>query len=41
MSIVINRIFERIIDIQEKLVRRMEARYRAMGAFANNSFRII
>lgn len=41
MSIMINRIFERIIDIQEKLLRRMEARYRAQGAFTNNSFRII
>ena len=41
MSIMINRIFERIIDIQEKLLRRMEAKYRSQGAFTNNSFRII
>lgn len=41
MSIMINRIFEKIIDVQEKLLKRMEARYRSMGAFTNNSFRII
>lgn len=41
MSIMINRIFERIIDVQQKLLKRMEAKYRSMGAFTNNSFRII
>lgn len=41
MSIMINRIFERIWDIQEKILIRMESKYRAMGAFTNNSFRII
>lgn len=41
MSIMINRIFERIIDIQEKILKRIEAKYRSQGAFTNNSFRII
>ena len=41
MSILINRIFEKVIDVQQKLLRRMEAKYRAQGAFTNNSFRII
>ena len=41
MSIMINRIFEKIFDLQEKIINRMEAKYRAMGAFTNNSFRII
>ena len=41
MSIVINRVFQRIIDIQQKLLQRMKSRYRSMGAFTNNSFRII
>lgn len=41
MSIMINRIFERIWDIQEKILIRMESKYRSQGAFTNNSFRII
>jgi hypothetical protein len=41
MSIMVNRIFEKIFDLQEKILNRMEAKYRAMGAFTNNSFRII
>lgn len=41
MSIMINRIFERIFDIQQKILRRMQAKYRSQGAFTNNSFRII
>lgn len=41
MSIMINRIFERIIDIQEKILKRIEAKYRSQGAFTNSSFRII
>lgn len=41
MSIMVNRIFEKIYDLQEKILNRMEAKYRAMGAFTNNSFRII
>lgn len=41
MSIMVNRIFEKIYDIQEKILKRMEARYRAISSFTNNSFRII
>lgn len=41
MSIIINRIFEKIYDLQEKILNRMQARYRAISSFTNNSFRII
>lgn len=41
MSIMINRIFEKIYDIQETILDHMEAKYRSQGAFTNNSFRII
>lgn len=41
MSIMINRIFERIWDIQQKILIRMESKYRSQGAFTNNSFKII
>lgn len=41
MSIMINRIFEKIYDLQETILDHMEAKYRAQGAFTNNSFRII
>ena len=41
MSIMINRIFEKIYDIQETIIDHMESKYRSQGAFANNSFRII
>lgn len=41
MSIIVNRIFEKIYDLQEKILNRMQARYRAITSFTNNSFRII
>ena len=41
MSIMVNRIFEKVYDLQEKILRRMEAKYRAISSFTNNSFRII
>ena len=41
VSIMINRIFEKIYDIQERLLEHMEAKYRAISSFTNNSFRII
>ena len=41
MSIMINRIFEKIYDLQETILSHMEAKYRSQGAFTNNSFRII
>lgn len=41
MSIIINRVFEKIYDLQETILDHMEAKYRAQGAFTNNSFRII
>ena len=41
MSIMINRIFEKIYDLQETIISHMEAKYRSQGAFTNNSFRII
>ena len=41
MSIMINRIFEKIYDLQEKILNRMQAKYRAISSFTNNSFRII
>lgn len=41
VSIMINRIFEKIYDIQERLLEHMGAKYRAISSFTNNSFRII
>lgn len=41
LSILANRTFEKIYDLQEKIVKHMEAKYRAQGAFTNNSFLII
>lgn len=41
LSIIANRTFEKIHDLQEKILRHMEAKYRAQGAFTNNSFLII
>ena len=40
-SIVINRIFEKVWDIQEKFINHMQTRYRAQGAFTNSNFKII
>jgi hypothetical protein len=41
ISIMINRIFEKIYDIQEKLLEHLSAKYRAISAFTNNSTKII
>lgn len=41
VSIIANRSFEKIYDLQEKILSHMEAKYRAQGAFTNNSFLII
>lgn len=41
MSIMVNRIFEKVYDLQEKILNRMMAQYRAISSFTNNSFRII
>ena len=41
MSIMVNRVFEKIYDLQETILSHMEAKYRSQGAFTNNSFRII
>jgi hypothetical protein len=41
LSILANRTFEKIYDLQEKILKHMEAKYRAQGAFTNNSFLII
>lgn len=41
MSIMVNRIFEKVYDLQEKILNRMLAQYRAISSFTNNSFRII
>ena len=41
MSIMVNRIFEKIYNVQELILKHMEAKYRSQGAFTNNSFRII
>ena len=41
LSIMINRVFEKIYDVQETILSHMEAKYRSQGAFTNNSFRII
>lgn len=41
MSIMVNRIFEKVFDLQEKILNHMEARYRSISSFTNNSFRII
>ena len=41
LSIIANRTFEKVYDLQEKILRHMEAKYRAQGAFTNNSFLII
>lgn len=41
LSIIANRTFEKVHDLQEKILRHMEAKYRAQGAFTNNSFLII
>lgn len=40
-SIVINRIFEKVYDLQEKFLNHMQTKYRAQGAFTNNSFKVI
>jgi hypothetical protein len=41
ISIMINRIFEKIYDIQEKLLEHLSAKFRAISAFTNNSTKII
>ena len=41
ISIMINRIFEKIYDIQEKLLEHLTAKFRAISAFTNNSTKII
>jgi hypothetical protein len=41
MSIMVNRIFEKVYDLQEKILQRMMSQYRAISSFTNNSFRII
>ena len=41
MSIMINRIFEKIYDLQETILDHMKSKYRSQGAFTNSSFRII
>lgn len=41
ISIMFNRIFEKIYDIQERLLEHMAAKYRAISSFTNNSFKII
>lgn len=41
VNILINRIFEKIYDLQVKILDRMKARYRSISSFTNNSFRII
>ena len=41
MSIMVNRIFEKVYDLQTKILNRMAAQYRAISSFTNNSFRII
>lgn len=40
-SIVINRIFEELFEIQNKILKEMQTRYIAQPAFTNNSFKII
>lgn len=40
-SIIVNRIFERIWDLQHRLIRHMQTTYIAQPSFTNNSFRII
>lgn len=41
VSIMLNRIFEKIYDVQERLLQHMTAKYRAISAFTNNSIRTI
>lgn len=40
-SIVVNRVFEKVWDLQQKLLNHMQTKYRAMGALTNNSFKSI
>lgn len=40
-SIMINRIFERIWELQQRLINHMQTTYVAQPSFTNNSFRII
>lgn len=40
-SIIINRIFERIWELQQRLINHMQTEYVAQPAFTNNNFRII
>lgn len=40
-SIIVNRIFEKIHDLQEKFLSHMEAKFISSPSFANNNFRII
>lgn len=41
ITILINRIFDKIYDLQEKTLNHMKAKYIAQPSFANNSYRII
>ena len=41
ITIWINRIFDKIYDLQEKTLNHMKAKYIAQPSFANNSYRII
>ena len=40
-SIIVNRIFEKIYDLQEKFITHMEAKFISSPSFTNNSFRMI
>ena len=40
-SIIINRVFEKIYDLQEKFISHMNAKFISSPSFTNNSFRII
>jgi hypothetical protein len=41
ISIMINRIFEKIYDTQERLLEHLVAKYRAISTFTNDSIREI
>lgn len=41
VGIIVNRVFEKIWDIQHQILRKMEAKYISTPSFNNNTFRII
>lgn len=41
VSMVVNRIFENVYNLQQKILKKMEAKYRAQGTFTNNSIKLI